>query len=147
MKKDLNFEINILPVLDILSVLICFLLLTAVWVQLGTLDVKQAVGDNSLSGAQNPPSIFATVGPNAVQISLRDIKKAKLPHEITVPNVAEGIDWSKLTEKIKVVKAEIPELKTGVIMPQAHTNYGDVVKLMDQLKQNSITDIGITPLD
>lgn len=146
MKKDLNFEINILPILDILSVLICFLLLTAVWIQMGTLDVKQAVGDNSVSGSQNPPSIFATVGTNAVQLSLRDIK-VKLPREITVQNNAQGIDWTTVTEKLKVVKAQIPDLKTGIIMPAAHTNYGDVVKLMDNFKQNQITDVGISPLD
>ena len=58
-KKDLNFEINILPILDILSVLICFLLLTAVWVQVGTLDTRQAIGDNTSSAGKNPPAPHA----------------------------------------------------------------------------------------
>lgn len=146
MKKDLNFEINILPILDILSVLICFLLLTAVWIQIGTVDVKQAVGDNSLAGDKNPPSVFATLNKNSVQLSLRDIK-VKMPREITIQNTREGVNWNEITERIKSVKAQIPELKTGVIMPEAHSNYGDVVRLMDHFKQNSITDIGISPLD
>lgn len=146
MKKELNFEINILPILDILSVLICFLLLTAVWIQVSTLDVKQAVGDNSASGSQNPPSIWATVGAQNVQISLRDIK-VPMQHEFVIQNTTQGIDWSSLVQKIQSVKAQIPDLKTGVILPQAHTNYGDVVKLMDEFKKNSITDMGISPLN
>lgn len=146
MKKDLNFEINILPILDILSVLICFLLLTAVWIQVSTLDVKQAVGDNSASGAKNPPSIWTTVSPQSVQISLRDVK-VPMEREFTINNISSGIDWSSLSQKIEAVKAKLPDLKTGVILPQAHTNYGDVVKLMDQFKKNSITDLGISPLN
>jgi len=146
MKKELNFEINILPVLDILSVLICFLLLTAVWIQLGTLDVKQAVGDNSTSGSKNPPSIWATITDKGVQISLRDVQ-TKMTHEYTISNTREGINWDQLTAQLQNLKSQIPDLKTGVILPQAHSNYGDVVRMMDQLKKNSITDIGISPLN
>jgi biopolymer transport protein TolR len=81
-KKDLNFDLNIMPILDILSVLITFLLLTAVWVDLSSVDMKQAVGDNSLSGATNPPSIWAEVSKDGnVRFSLRDIKeKMKLEY-------------------------------------------------------------------
>jgi biopolymer transport protein TolR len=145
-KKELNFEINILPVLDILSVLICFLLLTAVWLQLGTLDVKQAVGDNSTSGSKNPPSVWATLSDRGVQISLRDVQ-TQMPREFTIGNTNAGINWDQLTTQLQNLKNQIPDLKTGVILPQAHSNYGDVIRLMDQLKKNAITDVGISPLN
>jgi biopolymer transport protein ExbD len=145
-KKDLNFEINILPILDILSVMICFLLLTAVWVQVGTMDVKQAIGDNSASGDKNPPSIWATLASDgSVQISLRDIK-VKMPLEYKVSGVRRAIDWATLTARIQTLKARLPELKTAVIRPEGTSDYGDVIKVMDQLKQNQITDIGLSPL-
>ena len=43
--KDVNFEINLLPVISLLAVCISFLLLTTVWIHIGTLDVKQALGE------------------------------------------------------------------------------------------------------
>jgi biopolymer transport protein TolR len=146
MKKDLNFEINILPILDILSVLICFLLLTAVWVQIGSLSTTQALGDNSLSGAKNPPSLWIGVSANGnLQFSLRDVKtKARLESQLVAQNSA--VNWVGLNQKIQSLKTEVPELKTVVIRPEAKANYGVVIKIMDQLKQNKLTDIGLSPL-
>ncbi|MFN7729318.1 MAG: ExbD/TolR family protein [Bdellovibrio sp.] len=146
MRKDLNFEINILPILDILSVLICFLLLTAVWVQIGSIDTKQAIGDNSTSSAKNPPSLWIGVAPNGtVKFSLRDVG-TKMQLEAVIASSKSGINWETLNQKIQSLKTQLPDLKTVVIRPEAKANYGDVIKLMDQLKQNQMTDIGLSPL-
>ena len=40
-KKDLNFELNLMPVFDILAVCICFLLMTVVWVEVKAVETKQ----------------------------------------------------------------------------------------------------------
>jgi biopolymer transport protein TolR len=45
-----------------------------------------------------------------------------------------------------MVKAKLPDLKTGIIRPEAHTNYGEVIQLMDQMKKQNITDLGLSPL-
>lgn len=144
-KKELNFEINILPILDILSVLICFLLLTAVWLQLSTVDVKQAVGDNA-AGGKNPPSIWATVGADgSIALSLRDVKTSG-PRELRVAGNRAAIDFDRLGALVKDLKAKIPDLKTGIIRAQASTNYGDVIRVMDELRRGDITDVGLSPL-
>lgn len=146
MKKELDFEINILPILDILSVLICFLLLTAVWIQIGTLETKQALGDNSHNGAENPPSMWVSVLANGnLQISLRDVK-VKMQLEEQISSARGIIDWERFNSKIQALKSQLPDLKTVVIRPEAKANYGDVIRLMDQLKQNQLTDIGLSPL-
>lgn len=146
MKKELNFEINILPILDILSVLICFLLLTAVWIQIGSLDTKQALGDNSISGSKNPPSLFIGVAPNGtVRFSLRDVG-TKIQTESVIASSKAGINWESLNQKIQAIRAQLPDLKTVVIRPEAKVGYGEVIRLMDQLKQNQLTDIGLSPL-
>lgn len=144
MKKDLNFELNIMPILDILSVLICFLLLTAVWVQLGTLDVRQAIGDNSASG-QNPPSIWAVIKTDgSVELSLRDVKVKN--REMVLRPVRGQINWNELAVRLEGIKNQLPDLRTGIIRPEAGTKYGDVIRLMDSMKKIEITDLGLTPL-
>lgn len=146
MKKSLDFEVNILPILDILSVLICFLLLTAVWIQMGSIDTKQAMGDNSTNGSENPPSIWATLSPSGeVEISLRDVKK-QMPLEYKISAGRGGVDWDALKARVTELKTQLPDLKTGVIRPEAKANYGDVIRMMDSLKQTQITDIGLSPL-
>ncbi|QDK45518.1 biopolymer transporter ExbD [Bdellovibrio sp. ZAP7] len=142
----LNFEINILPILDILSVLICFLLLTAVWLQIGTLDTKQAIGDNSTAGAVNPPSLWVTMeADGSMQLSLRDVPKAKTLEE-RIARSTEGVDLQRLEARLQAYKAQWPDLKTSVVRPGAQTNYGDVIRVMDKLKQNSFEGVGLSPL-
>lgn len=145
-KKSLDFEINILPILDILSVLICFLLLTAVWMQVGTLDTKQAIGDNTATAGKNPPSLWITVATDgALTISLRDLpKSAQLENQIQ--RTSEGINWNALEMKLQTLKKQWPDLKTGIVRPSAQTSYKDVIRLMDQLKASQFEGVGLSPL-
>jgi biopolymer transport protein ExbD len=144
--KDLNFEINILPILDILSVLICFLLLTAVWVQIGTLDTRQAIGDNSTAGAVNPPSLWITVDTQGtVQLSMRDLPNKKT-YEEQIGSLGRGVNWAMLEAKLQILKQQWPDLKTGIVRPEAQASYGDVIKIMDQLKKFQFEGVGLSPL-
>jgi biopolymer transport protein ExbD len=146
MKKELDFEINILPILDILSVLICFLLLTAVWVQVGALSTQQAVGDNTISQQANPPSLWIGINKSGtLRFSLRDVP-ATTGAETTLSGNRDGVNWQALHAKIQALKTQFPTLKTVVIRPEATANYGVVIQLMDQLKQNQMTDVGLSPL-
>ncbi len=144
--KDLNFEINILPVLDILSVLICFLLLTAVWIQVGPLDTKQAIGDNSTAGAKNPPSLWITIDTKGVvQLSMRDLPNRKT-YEETLRASSKGVDWNLLEQKLAGLRQSWPDLKTGIVRPEAQASYGDVIRIMDKLKQFQFEGVGLSPL-
>lgn len=146
MKKELDFEINILPILDILSVLICFLLLTAVWVQVGALSTQQAVGDNTISQKANPPSLWIGVEKSGtLHLSLRDVPSTT-GAETTLSGNQQGVNWQALSTKIQSLKSQFPTLNTVVIRPEATANYGVVIQLMDQLKQNQMTEVGLSPL-
>jgi biopolymer transport protein ExbD len=145
-KNGLNFEINILPILDILSVLICFLLLTAVWVQLGSLDTKQAIGDNSTAGAKNPPSLWVTLDTKGgIQLSLRDVPKGSA-REHTISATNAGVNWAGLEQKLQDLRSKFPDLKTSVVRPEARSSYGNVIKVMDKLKQFEFEGVGLSPL-
>jgi biopolymer transport protein TolR len=61
-KKHLDFEVNLIPFIDLLSTCICFLLLTAVWLNVGVLNVKQAVGGQPASETAKKPTLWAAVG-------------------------------------------------------------------------------------
>lgn len=144
--KELNFELNILPILDILSVLICFLLLTAVWVQIGTLDTRQAIGDNTTTAGKNPPSIWVTVEKDgALTLSLRDIPN-KGNIESQIPGNRSGVNWESLSTKLQALRTQWPDLKTGIVRPSPRTPYKDVIKLMDHLKQYNFDGVGLSPL-
>lgn len=145
-RKELDFEINILPILDILSVLICFLLLTAVWIQIGSIDTRQAIGDNSTAGVKNPPSLFITVtAQGGIELSARDLPNAKR-YEDRIQSSTQGVNWALLEKKLEALKSKFPDLKTGVVRPEAQAAYGDVIRIMDKLKQYQFEGVGLSPL-
>lgn len=61
-KPHLDFDLNLVPFIDLLSVCICFLLITAVWLNVGSMNVKQAVGGQSAAETEKKPLLWVFMG-------------------------------------------------------------------------------------
>ena len=57
-KRSLDVTINLVPFIDLMSSLICFLIMTAVWNQIDRLEVSQAGGP---SNSEQPPEESKTL--------------------------------------------------------------------------------------
>lgn len=144
--KNTDFEVNLLPVISVLAVCICFLLLTAVWVHLGTLDTAQAIGAESASGAENPPSIVAQLDPdNSIEFELKDVKQAK-QRQYRVGAAGKEPNWEKVDKLLAAIREHYPELKTSIVLTRPRVTFGQTMKLVDALKKVEITDVGISPI-
>src|SRR5271154_5633377 len=100
-KKDLNFELNLLPVFDILSCCICFLLMTVVWIQIGSVDVNQAIGAKGQAGTENAPAIWAYLNNNG-QVVL-DVKNARVANwmgESVLSGSDGSVSWNIVSQRI-----------------------------------------------
>jgi biopolymer transport protein ExbD len=51
-KRDINAELNLTPFIDLLSTCVCFLLLSAVWVEVGSIEIKQSHGTAAAAEAK-----------------------------------------------------------------------------------------------
>jgi biopolymer transport protein TolR len=147
-KKDLNFELNLLPVFDILSVCICFLLMTVVWVQVGALKASQSLGGQAQSHAPNPPAVWAYLNPGGeIVLNLKDVSsKEVFARTISIPGQNGVINWSRVTSTISSLESHAPSVKTALIMPSKVVAYNEIIQLMDQMKKFGIRDVGISPL-
>lgn len=74
-KKDLNVELNLIPMIDLLSCLVSFLLITAVWTQMSKLDTSQKL-DGGGAGGEKPPRINITVHEGGYELVLPDAEAA-----------------------------------------------------------------------
>lgn len=145
-KKSLEFDINLVPFIDLLAVCICYLLLTAVWVQIGTMNIKQAIGGTSDNSAATP-ALWATLNKDGkIALELKNAPKVK-KSKVTVNALAGGKpDLTALKVEVDQMKAAVPELITGVMVPAAESAYEDVVTVMDEFKTSGVTDVGVTAL-
>ena len=146
--KNLNFELNLIPIFDILSVCICFLLMTVAWIQVGSLDVTQAMGSNVQDKQENAPAVWAYMSSGGkVVFTLKNT--SGLPKrliETTLGGDKGSIKWRAVTERLAMIQKYGPVLRTGLIVPDQSIAYEDIVRLMDEMKKYGIKDMGLSPL-
>ncbi len=142
-KKDLNVELNLLPVFDVLSVCICFLLMSVVWVEIRSLETKQAVGSQSKAESTPISSVWLTVDENNNLTVMYKPAKGKTTSSF-VPRKNGDIDFD--TAKAVLAAAGTKKYEATHILPAKTTKYDQVIRLMDLSKQAGIRDIGLSPI-
>ncbi len=146
--KHLDFEINLIPCIDLLSVCICFLLLTAVWLNIGSLNVKQAIGGQPAAETEKKPQLWVVLGSEG-QMTLTVKETEKIPSKLRSVSLNGVEGRGNLPDVLKAVqslKGLEPELKTVLIQPRMQTEYEEIIDLMDHFKKAGLTDLGVVPL-
>jgi biopolymer transport protein ExbD len=146
--KHLDFEINLIPCIDLLSVCICFLLLTAVWMQVGSMNVKQAVGGQAAADTTKKPTLWALVGAhNEVTLDVQDSSHVPAAmRKMKIEPVEGKMNLTALATALDKIKGVEPSLRTALIQPQAASVYEDIITVMDQFKKKGLIDLGVAPL-
>lgn len=146
MKKETNFEINLFPVISLLAVLISFLLLTAVWVHIGSLNVKQAVGQSALRGNGDAPksTLWLELEANGtITLKVRKNNNRVVSSQKFRPS-------RDLFQRVEIVIGQIkrkrPGLDMAFVAASAKTPYGLVIRALEVIKVNKIKEVGVSPL-
>ena len=147
-EKSLDSEVNLVAFISLLSVLICSLLLSAVWIQIGSMDVKQSVGGQANESNKKTPMLLTRFRAGGVmEIQLKDAPGArKNLRRVRIEPLNGEPDFEKLDSHVKAVKAAVPGLTTVLIQPNSKTLYENIIKAMDRFKTYGVIDLGISPL-
>lgn len=146
--KHLDFEVNLIPCIDLLSVCICFLLLTAVWLHVGSMNVKQAVGGQSQAETPKKPLLWVYMGQGG-QLTFNVQQSSLVPAALAnlkLPGFEGRANLNELNRVLTQLTAKDPGLKTALIQPQAQSSYEEIIDLMDEFKKRGLTDLGVAPL-
>ncbi len=142
-KKDLNVELNLLPVFDVLSVCICFLLMTVVWVEVRALETKQAFGGQSEAESVKGSSLWVTIDErNNLIVSIKQANGSETKK--LAPAKSGAIDF-QYAEKFYAFAATQSVTSTH-ILPSKSTQYEQVIRMMDLAKKAGIINIGLSPI-
>lgn len=148
--KSLDAEVNLVPFIDLLSMCICFLLMTAVWVQIGAMEIKQSKGTEAGAPGQYELNLNFT-SPLALQVVLKKQGKNFQSFQVTAKQMDELLtnfegSIQMLHQKIGMKGNESTSLITAaMITPKEGVNYGDMVRVLDVLRKNKILNLGIVP--
>ncbi len=143
-QKELDFEINLVPFIDMLSTCLSFLLLTMVWTYVGTVDTNQAIGAETASGT-NPPSLVVQLDKdNSFDFQLKDVKTATRNFVVRSQNGKPN--WNRVGSFLSALRKEYPEITTSVVLTRPKVTYGHIIQTVDALKKAEFKDVGISPM-
>lgn len=142
-KNDLNFELNLLPIFDILSVCICFLLMTVVWIEVASMNASQSVGAAQGPADKKESLTVRATDSGELEIEVKNVKD-KSNYKITTSR--GEMNWDQLEQVLSKIHTAHPQLITGIIAPSEKFEYGNLIRVMDEFKKAGIRDMGISPM-
>ena len=122
-------ELLLVPMIDIFTVLVTFLLMTAVFSR--TVILQLNLPPPNTTWKEPPPGLQLEV---MVRKSLLQVADRNTGPLATLPDNASGHDYDGLTEYLKRVKAKFPDKTDASILLESDTPYDTVVQVMDRVR-------------
>lgn len=129
--RQKNIELNLVPVIDLMSVLITFLLITAVWTQISMIQIG-----SSLYGKKSDTQPNPTPPPNADVVLKVDVKPVGYvltvgKQVISLPMQSGQFDDAGLIAQLQRVKQIYPEKVDAILTMADELPYDQLIKTMD----------------
>jgi biopolymer transport protein ExbD len=122
-------ELLLVPMIDIFTVLVTFLLMTAVFSRTVILQLNLPPPNTQFKDP--PPGLQLEVMVRKDQLMVADRNSGPLH---AVPNNAQGYDYDGLTEYLKFVKSKFPDKTEASILLESDTPYDTLVQVMDRVR-------------
>jgi biopolymer transport protein ExbD len=122
-------DINIVPMLDIFTILLFFLIFTAVFSK--TNIVEMNLPARSSAPLKLPDGLILEVVLRKNGIVVQDKNTGPLQ---PLPNTAQGYDFDGLTAYLTRVKAQVPDNKTVTLLLEQDIPYETIISAMDAMR-------------
>jgi biopolymer transport protein ExbD len=123
-------DLNIVPMIDMMVILVFFLIFTAVFSKTNILQLNLPA--NSAAAPLDLPKglkLEIIIRPDDIVVNDRNSGPLK-----TLPNTAAGLDLGGLSEFIRRVKSQFPQMTDATILPSPATSYDSLVQVMDTVR-------------
>jgi biopolymer transport protein ExbD len=122
-------ELLLVPMIDVFTVLVTFLLMTAVFSRTVILQLNLPASQTEFK--EPPPGLQLEVLVRKDQLLVADRNTGPLH---AVPNKPGGYDYDGLAEYLKFVKTRFPDKTDASILLEPDTAYDTLVQVMDRVR-------------
>jgi biopolymer transport protein TolR len=139
-KKSVDFVVNLIPSIDLLSVLISFLLITAVWTQLARIATDQAISQNTSAPPQQKEkekNVNILITADEAVMNITGDRPPK-----RVPRLPEDKYYKEVRSALRGLKERIPaEAPKVMLAAEDKVQYKSMIQIMD-----ICLDLGLTAI-
>jgi biopolymer transport protein ExbD len=162
-RREVETEgLNLIPVMNLVTILIPFLLMAAEFVQLAVIDsTLPAIGPpQPVEDEPEKPPLNLSLALTDRGITVLGADAVLNPDGIEAPELAEGedrpptlpcksggictdvedYDWMELAKILKEIKDEYPDDENMIVVPDSYTRYEIIVRAMDTGREDKDAD-------
>jgi len=137
-KKPLNADLNLVPYIDLLTCMVAFLLITAVWSQLARLEAHQK--GQGQAGEETPPEkVFKLV----VLVNDSGFNLVADQDQQPIPKKGDAYDYEKLADELKKIKDTHADKTDIQVASDDAVKFETLVKTMDTALSARFPDISL----
>ncbi len=140
--REINSEPNIIPFIDLMSVCIIFLLLTAVWTQVSMIQIGSSVYGRKSTDQQEPPPPPPKM-PMVIQVYGQGYVINLAGRRTNIPKAEDEFDQRALILALQDIKDRYPDKKDAMISVDERLNYESLIVGMDSLLLSGFPEITI----
>jgi biopolymer transport protein ExbD len=138
-KKALNADLNLVPYIDLLTCMVAFLLITAVWTQLARLQAQQK--GMGAAGEETPPELQVKI---VVVVNQEGFNLVVGQDQTPIPKKgADEYDFEKLATELKKAKDGHPDKNDAQVASEDTIKFDVLVRTMDTALQARFPDISL----
>ncbi len=126
-------ELTLLPFMNLMTLLIPFLLISAHFVHLSVIDAS--LPGIVVTGPPEGEPLHLTVGITDDGFVLRG--NAETIPQAAIPRLGDGWDFDALTAALEIVKADHPADEAVILAPEDDISYEVVVRTMDAARASA----------
>jgi biopolymer transport protein ExbD len=135
-RKPLDAALNLVPYIDLLTCMVAFLLITAIWTQLARLRIDQH-GDGTIEGSPREPfKVAVVVHDDGFNLIVGDDQKP-------LPLKAGELDYATLAMELAAVKQLHPDQRDVQVIPGDGVVFDKLVRTMDATMSAGFPDLSL----
>jgi biopolymer transport protein ExbD len=137
-KKSLNANLNLVPYIDLLTCMVAFLLITAVWTQLARLQTQQK--GQGAAGEETPPELQVKV---VILVNQEGFNLVVGQEQTPIPKKGADYDFERLAAELKKAKDGHPDKNDAQVASEDTIKFETLVRAMDTAMQQRFPDISL----
>lgn len=137
-KKPLNAELNLVPYIDLLTCMVAFLLITAVWTQLARLQAQQK--GQGVAGEEVPPELQTKI---VVVVTQDGFNVVVGQDQTPVPKKGTDYDFERLSQELKKAKDAHPDKNDVQVASEDQIVFDTLIRAMDTALSARFPDISL----
>lgn len=141
--RSMDAQVNLVPYIDLLMTIMTFLVMTAVWTQIASLEVQAATGSPETPSEPDPDApknIIVMLTATEVKIIEEGVDKTQ-----TFPHRGEDLAVEDITVALKAYKDARPDRKVVKIKVEDSIAFDRIVGVIDVARSLELTAVSLEP--